>query len=502
METTPSKSFLAFQAKLKTAATVISLSSNILVTSDLYLPPGKEINPNSFKFVSAGGKIIFDSYLNAGRRQVFQGFTEGEIRGTFGRPVFPEWWGLIPENHDIAINCAIRSYLYADRGNTISLNAGNYIVSSSIDLRESLSQLEGQGCGATHILTSKNYSPKFEDSQYWTKTLDPESHSAIIWIGSKGHNGGQSFRTNIRGISVDGYNACLKWPEKRISIIANTGWVEENHIIEDVHLTSFTGFGIGFNHPRSISTVNGLAIRNFWISRAMRRDSVPILIPAHAGVCSIRSGTIDCRLDKHVSKAWEIEPKNDKPEFVRDWPLFGIIARGAQTIIEGVHLEGMGIGIYVMSTDSPSSVKISCVTGYFLMDENMAYFNDPVRKLGLPPTLVEQEATNGSDHLDEFYFRYSSIVAIGRQKGIYNSAVNHNSIVKTDNIRSLGYCKYLLRDWTYRKEYTKIKMAQQYPNSEASALLEYDRAEPYALLPGVWPDLKCQWDVTNNKLNY
>lgn len=476
------------KANLKTNS-LINLSSNIEVPlgTTLYLPPDKEINPGNYKFISAGGKILFDSYLSAGRRQVFEGFKEGEVQGTFGRSVYPEWWGLIPEKHDIAINCAIRSGLPRDYGNTISLNAGKYFISASIDLREGQCQLIGQGAGATQVIASKNYNPVWEESNYWTGRTVLNSHSALVWIGAKNPGGGQSFKTNIKGITFNGYNAVRKWPDKRIAIIASTSWVEENHIIEDVVMTDFSGFGIGFHHPKSICTVNGLSIRNFWIMNSVKRDSVPIFIPPHAASCSITNGTIDCRLNKENSAA-----AVPAPNFIQDWPQFGIICCGAATKIECLHLEGMGIGIYVMGTDVPSSFSIDCIDGWKMMDSNMVYHNDPARIPGPPPSLKAQTVIDTTGNQD-FYFKYGCIVAIGKQKGLNGAASNYNSLGKLGIIRSLGECKYLVRDWTYRKEKTTIGSANQYPNSESAATAGYERNDPYTVPLGTYPNLTRTW---------
>jgi hypothetical protein len=477
-----------FKASLKTENTQLVMTSNIEVSSDIFIPAHKEIVTGRFKFIYKGGKIDFYGSLNSGRKQVFVDFPAGKIKGTMGGPVYPEWWGLIPNKHDIAINCAIQTCVYSGWGNTVSLAAGQYIISDSIDLRASLSQLEGQGSGATSILTSADFNPKFEDSNFWSNGVNvPESHAALIWIGSRFQGAGQSFRTNIRGVTVSGWHAVRKWRDKRISIISSTGWVEENHIIEDVCLSSFSGFGIGFHHPESISTTNGLALRNFWITQAVKRDAVPIYIAPHAVVCSIRSGTIDCRVMKESA---------ENPDFPEEWPQFGIYAGGQQTIVEGVHLEGMGIGVYIVATPVTSSLKVSEITTIWLMDHNMKYFDDPTRVPGPAPEPNLEAKRDPKNH----YFKYGSAVVLGKALGNADIEYNYNSTVILEGIHSLQNCKYLVRDWVYGIN-CSVYGCGQYPNSESATVLKYLRNTPFTKTAGEWPNLSNTWYNKNNPPN-
>lgn len=462
----------------------LELDKDVYVDTTLEIPKGKEINPKKFKFYAKGGIIVVHGSIEAGRRQIFVDFKERGVLGFFPE-VFPEWWGLEPNANEKAINCALKAGFRNYSGNKVSLAAGNYIISSTIDMRGCISQLVGAGSGATNINASDNFSPEWEETDFylWGKGA---VHASLILIGSKNAADGQSFRGGIKNLSVSGYSACKKWPERRISIISSTGYVEENHIIEDVLLSGFSGFGVGFYSPNSISTVNGLHLRNFWITTSFSRGAVPIFLPKHSVVAQIECGTIDCRTHGEYTEFWNTIPGTTKPQLTYDWAQFGIIVEG-DAVINNLHIEGVGIGINVVSGDKSNSVSISNVNGWILMDQNMRYYNDPTR-VGGPVTTTQEEQSVDKN----FAFKYGSLVVISSRKGSTNSHYNYNSHVTINNIKSSGGVKYLLRDAAYGVDFTTIGNGR-IPNSEDATIAYYSRVVPHYGTTGKWPNLTNLW---------
>ncbi|HWB05283.1 MAG TPA: hypothetical protein VG796_19780 [Verrucomicrobiales bacterium] len=244
--------------------------------------------------------IQFNGEIEAGRQQVFSGWENGDITGTFNTGyVYPEWWGLVADNHDLAINAAIKATTF---GNTVSLGSGTYTIRAPLDLSASRCFLEGRGDVRTQIVASTSWS---DPSPFPNPMWGPgNNHSAMIWIGSAAHTGtNQSFWTGVRGVTINGYNAAKAAPGIRISGISSQSFVEENSIIENVGVGYFNGFGIGFAATSGeAAVINGLTIRNFWITGGMARDAYGIYFAQNTSVCSVDAGTIDLSFPRSVSQ--------------------------------------------------------------------------------------------------------------------------------------------------------------------------------------------------------
>ncbi len=474
--------FEELQAAVTAGRTRVHLYDDITVTAAIVLPASMTILYRGKLLIDGGFSVSHNACVgDMTREQKFSGFVAGDITGTFGNGVtFPEWWGLTDGYHDVAINCCLSAYVAATRGNKVSLAGRRYDVSAPLDMRTKLCYLEGQGCGSTSIESTANWTATWVSSTFWSAGVTAaSSHSGMILIGSIS-DGVQSFRTGIRGVTVDGYNACAANPTKRISLITAFSWVEECNFVEDALLAYFTGFGVGFHTSTGgVSVVNGFSLSKFWIHSGMKRDAVPIYIPPHAVTCSVRDGTIDCTLRKAQSSAWSTAPADPDPGFVRDWPLYGILAAGYHTSIDNIHIEGVGIGIHVYATSTPESVTISNIDGHVMMDDGLIYYDDPARVLGPPPQLSVQESTDNVGGLHGFYWHYGAVVTIGRTKTESEGGSNYNANVSIRNLRSQGTCKYLLRDWAYGIDLHSF--IGRSPNDGAGTLTAYDRGIPYQL---------------------
>jgi hypothetical protein len=304
----------------------------------------------------------------------------------------------------------------------------------------------------------------------------------MIWIGGN-VPGVQTFRTGVKGVEVNAWHASHSHPGRYVSCLSSTGGVEENTVGEDLLLSYFTGFGVGFSNS-SISTVNGLSLRNFWITGAMGRNSVPLYCPMHAGVMSIRDGTVDVRVSRGDAFTW---------------PAIGIVAGGAHTVLDNLHIEGCGTAIYVEGRDAPTSVDISSIATNHLMEPGMTYFDEPFPELP-PPTISEQQAAYPGS-TDPWLTKYSSAVIIGRHPSNYQSSKAYNVTANIRTVRNLGRCKYLLRDHLYGEHYTPFGKGQ-YPNSGRAVLPPYSRGEGFIAQPATatfpYPDGTGNASTRNN----
>lgn len=444
----------------------IKLTKDIPILEPITISPGRFIEFGNYKFLSRGKSIMFNGAFEAFRRQYFSGFGPGDIKGTFSSSeVFPEWWGLTPQRNEIAINCAIQSFQLANCGHKVSLASGYYYVSGPIDLRASLSYLVGACSGGTFIVATELWTADFEDAMFWTDyiSVEPKCHAALVWIGSK-EPANQSFRTGVKGVTINAFNAAIKYPDKKISCISSTGYVEENSIIEDVCLNGFSGFGIGFTNKFGVSTTNGLSIRNFWITGSISKHAVGIHIPPHSGVASIRDGTLDLRISEGSAKNGIT------------WPTYGMVVGGAHTTIDNIHIEGCGVGIFVQSTDAPCSVSISNISTQKLMDYGMEFADEDIPLIPAPSIDEQKLLYPGAD--DPYYHKYSSAIIIGRVAKYYNSSKAFSVTAITSNIRNHGRCKYLIRDGLYDKHISPFGMGQ-YPNSGNGSITFYARKEGF-----------------------
>ena len=311
----------------------------------------------------------------------------------------------------------------------------------------------------------------------------PESHSAMIWIGGKTKfPSSQTFFTGVEGLSVSAYYPIRKFPNKRISGISWTGYVEELSFIRDVGVVSFSGFGIGGAHPSNITTVNGLTASNFFLSDATRRGAVGFFAAGHGGVVAIRDGTMDFRVDKS-------ESTEGNSEYKKTWPQFGILAAGAHTDINNIHFESVGNAIHVYSWGGAGSVTISNCDLNHGMDWRMRYHGDDFYKIKDQPALLKQEMDDNYKDTHRFMFHNSCLVSLGRTMGEYNAGSNYNSNVSIRNIRTLDNSVYLLRDWQYGI-HVYGNGSYRNPNEGGNSITSYDRGIPFGPPEGLFPNQK------------
>lgn len=460
-------SFTQLKTALAGADPDIKLTKDIPILEPITIPKGKFITFGSCKFLGRGKSVVFDGGFDGWRKQYFSGFQAGEIKGSFSAgEVYPEWWGVDPQKAEIAINCAIQSYQHAYCGNRVSLAAGYYYVSGPIDLRATLSYLVGAASGATFIVATDEWNGKWEDWNFWKS--EKETHCAMIWMGSV-EPANQSFRTGVRGVTINSYRAAMKHVGKRVSGISSTGYIEENSIVNDIGITGFSGFGIGLTN-NSISTVNGLSISNFWITNAIGKEAVAIRIPPHAAVASIRDGTIDARIGKEAA------------DNGAEWPTYGMVVSGAHSVVDNVHIEGCGVGILAESAGPAASIAISNISTNHLMDYGMRYYNEPVPIAPAPSIEEQKKAFPGANH--PYYSQYSTAVMIGRSPASYAASKAYNIAPVISVVRNQGRCKYLLRDGDYN---ISPFGRGQYPNSGCAALVFYARPESFEKAVGEFP---------------
>lgn len=388
----------------------IKLTANITVTTSIYIAPGKIIDPDGYKFIKGtGGSIRFDCVVAAGRYQIFQGFNTGGIIGPFGGVAFPEWWGLQTNRHDIAINAAIQSSgaiaLVSNgyQGITISLAAYPYYIARPIDLRNSKCELIGQGSGSTSLISTSAW--KNDETLHWETALvtTPVSglpagspiaewqenpvagsngnHSALIWMGSKnGHVGstGRAMFSRVKGLYLNCGPARSANPLRHISGISSLGWIEEQSYVDDIVVTEFSGFGIGFPPHRNASdqsvvspVVNYLRCTNMWITGGRSRMAMGIYTTQWCNNIEFSDVTIDCTLDKSVSSEYAAVGGGDPtiypaPAEILDYMWIGVVAAG-QSTFNRFHFEGMCIGYWCPNTDI-SNVIIDGANFLAMMD--------------------------------------------------------------------------------------------------------------------------------------
>ena len=354
MASTPAytvRTYSAFRTALaRTPATRITLGASIAIAEPVTVPERHTVITGAHGFVQQGaGTIQFDGTLECEHRQVFFGFTPGQVTGNFRKDVLhPVWWGAYARlttypsisdttsRDDIGINCAIQTTPPNMPGNTIELDAGSYYVARPLDMAGRNCELRGMGAGRTLIVATSGWTADtWRDDGYFGTA----SHSSMIWIGSASPGTAQSFNANVRGLGLNAAYACTANPTKFISGISTYGWIEENSVIRNVSISNFSGYGIGkISHP-TISAqqaiINGLSIKDFWISAGVHRYCVPIAIGQYSTVASVTSGTIDMRTDGS-------RPIVDT----------GIWAQGAHTTIDNVHLEATRIGVLVRGSNS------------------------------------------------------------------------------------------------------------------------------------------------------
>ena len=279
-------------------------------------------------FIDGGGSTVsFFGKCVAERRTIFVGFVAGDIVGTFGgTDVFPEWWGLETGYHDRAINSAVKASSLASNGFGIKVSLANrvYDVSAPIDLSSRAVTLEGAGSNLTFLRSTSNWNATWIKAEVWGSDTGPANHAAMIWIGGDltGNPAvdGRTYRTKVKGMEIECYYAAFPYrldealdSSKRVSGISSKFFVEECSMIEDVQISNSTGFGIGFcRHKLTAGTVggwtggviNGLSIRDFWITGRTFRSAYPLHFSQFTNNCTVDTGTVDVTLPKSVSSAY------------------------------------------------------------------------------------------------------------------------------------------------------------------------------------------------------
>jgi hypothetical protein len=490
--------FITTQAQLTSALAeagtlILRLGANItLPAGSTLIPKEKSIEFNNFKFVKGSGStLLFHGMCIAERQQIFSGFNAGDIIGIFGRTeIYPEWWGLQTDRHDIAINCAIQSstragaagLTYPDwHGTTVSLGPRIYYVARPIDCTGGYINIRGSGSAQTSIITTSAWvADTWEQAEIWgNPALNVPNHAAVIWIGGvyvgAGASNGATYRNQVTGVLIDCGPAgfALRTTNKRISGISSKSGVEECSIIDEVVITYATGFGIGFCRHRNAdgnyypATVNGLSITNFWIYGATYSDYYGMYFSAWTNNCRVDTGTVAGGLSKSISSQWNVNTSITPPGvgfdttsvgptiytdpiWIRTYPQTGIYTSGANVSLSNIHIESSVVGILVAQADAASNVTINNVKVFGLMDRarNPVYMFDGISGLGAAP------ADNGTV---AHYYGYGCGVLIAWYSEA--SRVNFTGRCTINNLYAAA-TTYLLRDSIYNVHLSAFGMGE------------------------------------------
>lgn len=488
-----------------TAALTIYVRKDIDLSVSLTMGANKTLVMGDYRFAQFGSStLLLMGLVVADRRQIFSGFSAGQIKGTFGKTeVYPEWWGLQVGRHDIAINCAIQSSTRAGatgltfpdwHGTTVSLGPRIYDVARPIDCSQGYIHIKGSGSAQTIILATSAWVPDtWEKAEVWDSSANTPNHAALIWIG--GING-VSYRNQVTGVYLACTNASFAWrlTNKRVSGISSKGQVEECSIIDEVLIEGPTGFGIGFCPHRDTTGVlqtpvlNGLSITNFWITGRTVRDMVPLYFPYATNNVSVDVGTVDMSMSKAVSSAWNLAPADPEPAWVLTYPLIGIKAQGNMSI-SNVHIEGPVIGIHVEENNTGgNNISIKSVNFWQLQDPERGalYYSDGLSGVDFTTNLqvtnvnaVANNATNDSTR----YFGYGTGVLISRPYSTVTlDAVPYNvkDRVNINGIKASGGVTFLLRDAMYNKNIRAFGQGQSPTIQGLAGIAHYSRGNAYA----------------------
>lgn len=518
------------QAQLQAAfaeagALIIYVRTDITLNTILTMDASKTLVMGDFQFTknSGGGLILYGSFV-ADRRQIFVGFVAGDIVGTFGSSdVYPEWWGLQDGYHDIAINCAVRASTLAytslitgdatnNYGIKVSLTNRVYEVSAPIDLSSKAVTLEGAGSNLTFLRATPNWTPTWLKADVWGSDTGPVNHAAMIWIGGDltGNTkiDARTYRTKVKGMEIECYYASFKYKAGellRVSGISSKRWVEECSMIEDVSITNATGFGIGFCQHKTgaavglsggwgAAVINGLSIRDFWITGPTFRDTYPMYFSQWTNNCSVDTGTIGPSLAKSNSSAFSannvaLDPIDggniySRPAWEVTYPLIGIKAQGNLSL-SNIHFEGVVIGVHCQYNSSGgNSISLTNLNFLSLHDpiRGSVYINDGSSGLDFT-TQAQVTAANAVTYniTDDGnrYFGYGCGVLISKNKGDDAVPINAFDRVNINGIHGAGGVTYLLRDATYGKNIRAYGMSQN-PNSSGGGISFYSRGNQYA----------------------
>jgi hypothetical protein len=496
----------------ETAALTIYVRKDIDLSVSITMGPNKTLVMGDYRFTQVGAStLILMGAVVADRRQIFSGFTSGQITGTFGGEVYPEWWGLVDGYHDIAINMAIRAGRLATSnfGIKVSLGPRQYDVSAPIDMASQSCFLEGHGSATTILMSTANWdTAQWLKAEQWGPVDDVLNHAAMVWIGGEplpSPRFASTYRNQVRGIGINCYAASLAYAgvnpvtrigtgAKRVSGISSKAGVEECSIIDDVVVSYASGFGIGFCRHRQVgqaftaATVNGLTISNCWILGPTFRDSVPINFSQWTNNCKLSVTTVDIGVAKSISADYGVAVAGDLsgtgaiiyplPAWIVTYPLAAIVAQGFVSI-EDVHIEGATIGVHVLESSGINNVYVRNVKAYGMMDRARSAVYELDGKSGVPPTNTANYA-------------YSCAVMIsGQGEAAANGRFNWKDRVSLHNISVLGLCAYIVRDSMYEVERTSYGMGDAYSRTAGvGGIVSYMRGNAWvdSAAPGstVW----------------
>lgn len=414
-------------------------------------------------FIDGGGSTVaFYGKCVAERRTIFVGFTAGDIIGTFGGvDVYPEWWGLTNNLHDVAINCAVRASSLSTNGFGIKVSLANriYDVSAPIDLSGKAVILEGAGSNLTYLRSTTSWAPTWIKAEVWGAGGGPANHAAMIWIGSDlGQGSNSSYRTKVKGMEIQCYNAAFAHKTGsllRVSGISSKGFVEECSVITDVVVGGASGFGIGFCRHRPLgsnwadplvdrgaATINGLDISSCWIVGATFTDFYGMYFSGWTNNCTVRNVTVDVGLAKSASVEYAAVGGGDPviygpPAWIQDYPHTAIYAAGYITLTD-IHIEGSVIGIFVPEIGGASNVTATNIKAFAMMDRARgAVYELDGRSGAEPPANTD-------------YYGYGSAILIaGASETAATPTLNWKGSATLTSVSTNGACCYLVRDAAY-----------------------------------------------------
>lgn len=477
----------------------IHLAADIPIQGTVIIPAGKTVVPGNYVMTRSGSSYLqVWGSVEAGRRQIFSGFGPGHVTGLFGsRWVYPEWWGLVEDNHDIAINCAVKASTLLTNGHAlnISLAAGDYNVSADIDLGDTSVTIEGCGSNITRIVATLEW----EDHQWlrcaaWgDMALHTPNHGSMFWLGAS-IGSAQSFRTKLKGFDIVANNAAFTHRATyRVSAISSRAGVEEGTIIHDIGTSGTSGFGIGFERHKNpatnvwapTATLNGLDISSCWITGATLRTARPVYFSQFTNNCTMRNCTIDVGLAKSISSAYAAVGGGDPtiyaaPTWVCDYPEFAIVAQGNVTLCD-IHIEGAIIGVLVPENSGASNVSMTNVKAFAMMDRARS-------------AIYKLDGLSGDDPPSntDFYGYGCAVLIAGASEAAAYPNQNWKGCCTANAVSILGGCCYLIRDDMYGVERTMFGMGQ-FPAGDLGGRFSFytrgnayarNTSSPYALIGG------------------
>ena len=459
-----------------TGPKVLYLRSDIILNGITYNQgPDKTIVFNDWRIIQGvtPGQLRLFGPIVADRQEIFTSFSAGQIRGTFGRvDVYPEWWGLQAERHDIAINCAVKASTLDTNGYGLKVSLGprTYDVARSIDLGSTAVTIEGCGSNITMVTATRAWVDLqwLKCFRWGVSSSNTPNHGSMFWIGAsiEADKRASSYRTKLKGFDINCYYASFENKANyRVSGISSRAGVEECTVIHDITVNNASGFGIGFDlHKDPVTntylpaaTVNGLSISSCWITGATFTDFYGMFFSEWTNNCTVLNVTLDLGLAKSVSYlhgtntspaaggadttpiGTMVSPTNwPVPEWQCDYPNIAIHAAGYITLTD-IHIEGSVIGIFIPETEGASSVVATNIKAFGMMDRSRgAAYELDGESGGDPPA-----NTSTAD-----YYGYSSVILIGGRGavGFADPTLNKKGSATLTGIITNGACCYLMRD--------------------------------------------------------